>query len=94
MYVTVRNYTGTPGLADELVRNEGAVKELITAINGFHAYYLVKTSDGSAVSISVYDDQAGAEESTRQAREWIQSNLPDMAAGPPEVIVGEVVIEA
>ena len=94
MHVTVRNYTGTPGLADELVKNEGEVRDLITGIDGFQAYYLIKTSDGEAVSISVYDDQAGTDESTRLAREWVQTNLPDLAVSPPQVLAGEVVIQA
>jgi hypothetical protein len=93
MYATVRNYAGTEGMADALVEHEGDVKSLITGISGFQAYYLIKTSDG-AVSISVYDDQSGAEESTRQAADWMRENLPDFTASPPQVSVGEVVIRA
>jgi hypothetical protein len=93
MYATVRNYAGTEGMADALVEHEGDVKSLITGISGFRAYYLIKTSDG-AVSISVYDDQSGAEESTRQAADWMRENLPDFTASPPQVSVGEVVIRA
>ena len=94
MYATVRSYTGTPGLADALVKNEGEVRDLITGIDGFRAYYLVKTSDDEAVSISVYDDRSGTDESTRMAREWVQANLPDLAVSPPQVLAGEVVIQA
>jgi hypothetical protein len=94
VYVTVRNYAGTRDLADELVKKEDEVRSLITGIQGFQAYYLIKTADGEAVSVSVYDDQAGAEESTRMAREWLQSNLPDLAVSPPQVFGGEVVIQA
>jgi hypothetical protein len=42
----------------------------------------------------VYDDQSGAEESTRQAADWMRENLPDFTASPPQVSVGEVVIQA
>ena len=94
MHVTVRSYTGAPGLADELVKNEGEVRDLITGIDGFRAYYLIKTSDDEAVSISVYDDQSGTDESTRKAREWVQANVPDLAVSPPQVLAGEVVIQA
>ncbi len=34
---------------------------------GFRAYYLVRPSEGEAVTISVFDDQRGGEESTRRA---------------------------
>ena len=41
-----------------LVSNEADVKTLISDIDGFNAYYLVRTAEG-AVSISVYDTEAG-----------------------------------
>jgi hypothetical protein len=93
MYATVRNYAGMEGMADALVEHEDDVKSLITAIDGFRAYYLIKTSDG-AISISVYDDESGAEESTRQAGDWTRENLPGVATGSPQVSAGEVVIQA
>ena len=93
MYATIRNYAGMEGMADALVEHEDDVKSLITAIDGFRAYYLIKTSDG-AISISVYDDEAGAEESTRQAGEWTRENLSDLATSSPQVSAGEVVIQA
>jgi hypothetical protein len=91
MYATVRTYSGSSDLADALVENESDIKRLIGAIDGFRAYYLVRTGDG-AVSVSVYDDQAGAEESTRQAAEWIRDNLSDLSVGQPQVSAGEVEI--
>ena len=93
MYATVRTYSGAPELADALVSNEAAVKSLISGIDGFKAYYLIRTSDG-AVSISVYDNEAGATESTSAASTWIRENLPDLGVTAPQVSVGEVVISA
>ena len=66
MYATVRTYTAGPELADALVSNEADVKTLISGIDGFNAYYLVRTAEG-AVSISVYDSEAGVNESTSAA---------------------------
>jgi heme-degrading monooxygenase HmoA len=93
MYATVRNYAGPPGFGDELVKREDEVKSLIQGISGFRAYYLIKTDQGSVVTVSVYDDQAGAEESTRQAAEWVRTNLPGMGVDPPQVASGEVGIQ-
>jgi heme-degrading monooxygenase HmoA len=94
MYATVRNYSGSSDLVDALVDNRDAVIALLTGIDGFRAYHLVRKEDGDAVSVTVYDDQSGAEESNRQAAEWIQSNVPDLSVSAPEVLAGEVVIEA
>jgi heme-degrading monooxygenase HmoA len=93
MYATVRTYSANPGLADALVSRGDDVKGLISAINGFQAYYLVRTPEG-AVSISVYNDEAGANESTSAASSWIRENLPELGGSAPQVSVGEVVISA
>jgi hypothetical protein len=85
MYATVRNYAGPERFAEELVKRQDEVKGLIQGISGFRAYYMVRTDEGGAVSISVYDDQAGAEESTRQAADWVRTNLPDLGVSPPQV---------
>ena len=93
MYATVRSYSGGPELADALVGNEADVKSLVSEIDGFRAYYLVRTADGT-VSISVYDDEAGANESNRVAADWIRENLPELGGSAPQVSAGEVVISA
>jgi heme-degrading monooxygenase HmoA len=93
MYATVRNYAGPQGFGDELVKRQDEVKNLLQGISGFRAYYLIKTDQGGVVTVSVYDDQAGAEESTRTAAEWVRTNLPDMGVDPPQVSSGEVGIQ-
>jgi hypothetical protein len=92
MYATIRSYTGHE-LASELRKNEEAVKSLISAVSGFRAYYLVETADG-AVSITVCDDQTGADESNRAAAGWIRENLQNLAIAPPAISAGEVAITA
>ncbi len=93
MYATVRTYSGSAELADALVSHEADVKSLISGIDGFKAYYLLRTADGT-VSISVYDNEAGASESTSAAANWIRENLPELAGSVPQVSAGEVVISA
>ena len=93
MYATVRTYSASSELADALVSREADVKSLLTGIDGFNAYYLVRTADG-AVSVSVYDSEAGANESTTAAANWIRENLPEIGGSTPEVSAGEVVISA
>ena len=94
MYAVIRTYPGNRELADALVENESDVKRIISGIDGFRAYYLIKTGDGEAASISVFDDRNGAEESSRQAGDWLRENLGNMSISPPQVTAGEVVISA
>jgi len=91
MYATIRTYGSNAGLADALVEHESEVRQIVSEIAGFHAYYLVKTADGAA-SISVFDDEQGAAESTHAAAAWVGENLPQFAGTPPQVTAGEVVI--
>jgi hypothetical protein len=90
MYATVRTY-GNRDLADTLAEHEADVRQLITGINGFRAYHLLKTGDGTT-TISVFEDRAGAEESNRAAAAWLADNLPDLDLAPPQITAGEVVI--
>jgi hypothetical protein len=90
MYATIRRYVGNTTLADQLAARSDEVKAVIEPVEGFRAYYLVRAPDGAA-SITVCDDQAGAEESNRRAADWIRENMPEVAAAPPEISAGEIV---
>jgi heme-degrading monooxygenase HmoA len=89
VFATIRIYSGSNELADALVENEGAVKQLLSGIEGFKAYYLVRTADGAA-SFSVYESQEGATASDEAARSWVAENLPELNISPPQVSAGEV----
>jgi hypothetical protein len=91
MYATIRRYVGNAGFADELAARGDEVKAVIEPIEGFKAYYLIRGTDGAA-SITVCEDQTGAEESNRRAAEWIGQNMPELATAPPEISAGEVVL--
>jgi hypothetical protein len=92
MHASVVKYTGTPTLADELAKRSRDIESVIRSAKGFKAYYLLKTSDG-AVSLTVCQDRAGAEESDKLAATWIKDNLPAVVARPPETWFGEVRIQ-
>ena len=92
MHVVVRHYKGSEKLIDELVDRRKEVEELIRGVDGFIAYYLVKTADGGA-SISAFENEAGTTESNKRAAAYLKENLDGVAAGPPEIIEGQAVID-
>jgi hypothetical protein len=47
--------------------NKDEVRDLLAGITGFRAYYILRTADGGAVSISVYDDASGTDASNAAA---------------------------
>ena len=65
----------------------------ISGTPGFRAWYLVDTGKDTLMAISIFKDQAGAEESTRRAAEWIKKNLAELMPNPPEIRAGKVVVQ-
>ena len=91
MYVAVRRYKVKAGSMDEIVRSakEGFVP-LISQAPGFMAYYGVDAGNDIAITISIFQDQAGADESIRLAADYVKQNLAALVEGPPEITAGEV----
>jgi hypothetical protein len=92
MYVVVRRYTGAAKLVDVMVERQGEVKDLISSVPGFRAYYAVNTGNGGVMTVTACDDQAGTTESSRRAAEWVGANAPGSTSGPPEISEGETYI--
>jgi len=91
MYVTIRSYDGGGEFADRLVEREQDIRDVIGTIDGFRAYYLLRTAEGPT-SISVFEDQAGAEASSAAAFDYVTNNLLDVSPATPKVTVGEVAL--
>ncbi len=91
VHAAVRIYQVDPGSVDEFKQlvNETFLP-IIKEAPGFRAYYSLDTGDGRIASVSVFDDRAGAEASTRMAADNIKENMASVAPIPPEVLEGEV----
>ncbi len=68
---------------------ESGFLPILRSVPGFLEYFLVETDEG-LTSISVFTDEAGAEESTRRAADWVEQNLAGFFNGPPTVTAGNV----
>ena len=94
MYAVVRSYSG-PGARDLfglLEDRKAEVEDLIRGVSGFKAYTILRTDEGG-VSVTVCDDKTGTDESIQLARDWIAKNGADMAAAPPDVSEGTVILQ-
>jgi len=94
-YLVIRQYQLAPGRTMEELATvvESGFIPIVKQVPGFQEYVLVETGEG-VLSISVFADQAGAEESTRRAADWIQQNLTGFYTGPPTVTTGSVWLHA
>ncbi|HEY7031425.1 MAG TPA: hypothetical protein VH482_08875 [Thermomicrobiales bacterium] len=92
MYVVVRKYANASALADAMTKREQEVRDLISNVPGFVAYYATRDG-GNVTSVTVCESREGTQESVRVAREWIQRNLAGSAIPAPEVSEGEAFIQ-
>ena len=90
-YLAIREYQLAPDRTMEELHAavESGFMPIVKDVPGFREYFLVETGEG-VISISVFEDQAGAEESTARAADWVQENLADFFTGPPTVTTGSV----
>ena len=96
MYATLRRYEGVtdPGEMVRVVTEEGLLEDVLRQVQGFVHYNMVDAGSGTFFTISVYEDQSGAEESNRRVAEWVQqSDLGSLVPNSPQVTVGEVVVD-
>ena len=95
MYATVRRYEGVtdPGEMARVAREEGLL-DVLRQAPGFVNYGLMDAGGGTFISLTVYQDQSGAEESNRRVAEWVQqSGFGSLVPNPPQITVGEVVMQ-
>jgi Antibiotic biosynthesis monooxygenase len=89
MYTVIRRYQGVQD-ADEVVRR--AVTEFAPTIRdqpGFQGYWVVNGGDGVVATITVFETEAAAAESTAAAGSWVQATIPNLVPNPPRVTAGE-----
>ena len=93
MYASIRHYKTNPGAAAEIARrvDEGFLP-IISNAPGFFAYFALDTGDDTVASISVFQDQAGADESNRMAADWVKENIASLFASSAEITDGEVLV--
>ena len=64
---------------------------LLEEVPGFIAYYWIDAGDGVMASLSVYEDQNGADKSVELARAWVRENAAELIPNPPQITEGHVV---
>lgn len=90
MYLAIRRYrVQKDNLNEILTKTESGFIPALMNIPGFIDYYYTY-SDGNVVTVGVFENREGADQSFKLASEWVQKNISGLYAGPPEVISGEV----
>ncbi|MBV9471231.1 MAG: hypothetical protein JO316_16975 [Abitibacteriaceae bacterium] len=93
MYASIRRYNVNPGAMTEMVQKvEEGFAPLIRRAPGLVSYNLIQVSDHTLISISLFTDQEGAEESNRIAANWVAPNVGNLVQGLAQTIEGPVVV--
>jgi hypothetical protein len=61
-------------------------------IHGFHCYYAVNVGNKQLITIGLFDDKAGAAESTRKAAEFVKKDPMKDQLGSPEIFEGDLLV--
>ena len=95
MYISIRRYklnSQDAKTRGELVRQINDIfLPQISKASGFVSYYAVDNGTGTLATVSVFESQAGVEESNRRAADFVKNSLPILTLGPPEITAGEVI---
>jgi hypothetical protein len=97
MFAVVRRYTLRAGGARELAaRVEKEFIPILKSVPGFVSYTYLEGGQewGRDVlsTVSLFDDQHGAEESVKAAAKWVGENLGGFEPSQPSVTAGEVLL--
>ena len=92
MKAVIRKYSGKGAkeLIDVLEQRAAELDSVMGSVEGLVTYTLVRSGDGG-FSVTVCQDQAGLDESTQKAKDWIAKNAANTGVAAPEVIVGSVI---
>jgi hypothetical protein len=91
MYTAIRIYT-TSDAAELAKRVQEEFLPMMRDLPGFVGYYIVDAGDGRIASITVCDDKAGVEESTRRASEWVQKRIASLITSGPVELTGDTTV--
>jgi len=92
MYNVVRTYTNAGALADAMQQKQQDVTDVISGVPGFVAYYATRSGD-TLTTVTVCENQAGAQESTRRAGEWVKKNMAGASIGAPQIAEGKTFLQ-
>jgi hypothetical protein len=94
VFVVIRKYAAGAG-ADEVARRVGeGLVPVLRDLPGFRAYYAFVGEDQRPVSVSIVATRADAVLANRRVRDWVTANMADLIPEPPEITMGEMLVDA
>ena len=95
MNVTIRRYESIDqSRKSELIKKlDENLLPTLSELPGFNGYSVIDAGEGVMTSVSFFDTQAQADESTRVAASWLrEQKLDAVLSTPPKITSGPVVV--
>lgn len=92
MHVLMNQYENADYLGEMILHRDKEVRELISGVPGFVAYYATRNGD-QVTTITICADEAGTLESTARMREWVRRTMGEGRVAPPVVTTGETFVQ-
>ena len=93
MFAVIRRYNTHENSAHKIEQRvrEGFIP-LISRIPGFVSYDVVRSTDGTMVSISIFETRQAADDSSHLASDWVHDNLASLIRTAPVILSGDVIV--
>ena len=93
-YAVTRKYQFNSSASAEIAKHvQDGLIPLLRQTPGFVSYYWVDSAEGQGISLSVFENQSGADESVRLASEYVKEHLAAIL-GTPEITKGNVLAQS
>jgi quinol monooxygenase YgiN len=93
LHATICRYDGVTASIDEVMRAGRQLASALSEAPGFVSYAVLDAGDGVVVFVTVFDDPADLAAADQFIDRWVAEHLTALLSPPPEVIVGEVIVQ-
>jgi heme-degrading monooxygenase HmoA len=93
MFAVIRRYNAHENSASKIEQRvrDGFVP-LISRLPGFVSYDVVRSTDGTLISVSVFESRQSADDSNHLASDWVHENLASLIRTAPVILSGDVMV--
>jgi heme-degrading monooxygenase HmoA len=88
MYTVIRRYQGVQDTTEVARRALAEFAPQLRDQPGFQGYWVVDGGDGVVATITMFETEEAAAESTAASATWVQENLSQLVPNPPRVTSG------
>jgi quinol monooxygenase YgiN len=93
MFAVIRRYNTHENSAQKIEQRvrDGFVP-LVSKLPGFVSYDVVRSTDGTLLSVSIFESRQSADDSSRIASDWVHENLASLIRTAPVILSGDVIV--